>query len=355
MFASLGTPQSPNSPSPSYTVHIVGLREAEISPDDRWMTALVLKAPKTVVPTVEVQVWDFRNAALVRNRELETAARVEPGEAEYVRYTRDGSLLAAYAGDGVIHILSANDLQELRKIQLDSLSSAIAGLEISATAHVLAVRRVFGRGGDLRIYDLNNGRELRSWKLASGAYELGLAWRSDGRLLAAAVSDSIPCTRFGGTIYLFDPALEELAGRFRVSFLPGDLVFGTGNNLYIATSTCGGYFANWAPDLRIYDSTTGRQVGRIPGNKLGIRRSIAISEDKKRLLAHADREMTTFEGFEDTLKTSDEEWQVRELPTGKLSFTLPPGQRYLMSTSGNFIVESLSNEVRILSVPTRAN
>ena len=125
--------------------------------------------------------------------------------------------------------------------------------------------------------------------------------------------------------------------------------------MYIATSTCGGYFANWAPDLRIYDSTTGQQVGKIPGDKLGIRRSIAISEDKKKLLAHADREKTTFKGFEDTLETSDEEWQVREQLTGKLIFTLPAGQRYSISTSGYFIVESLSNEVRILSVPTQAD
>ncbi len=67
-------PQPPNSPPPSYTVQIIGLREAEVSPDDRLMTTLVMKAPKTVVPTFAVQVWDFRNAVLVRTSELETSA-----------------------------------------------------------------------------------------------------------------------------------------------------------------------------------------------------------------------------------------------------------------------------------------
>ncbi len=239
----------------------------------------------------------------------------------------------------------------MRKIQLDSLSSGIEGFEISPTAHVLAIRRTFGRGGDLRIYDLDDGRELRSWNIATGAYEMGLAWRSDGRALAAAVADNIPCTGSGGTVYIFNPASAGLVSSFRTSFLPGGLAFDAGNKLYIATHSCGGWFTNWAPDLPIYDTTTGHRVGQIRGDKLGFRTSITISDDKKTLLAFADREKTTFEGFEDTLKTSDAQWQVRDLPTGKLLLTLPGGQRYSISTSGYFIVEFLSNEARFYSVP----
>jgi hypothetical protein len=93
---------------------------------------------------------------------------------------------------------------------------------------------------------------------------------------------------------------------------------------------------------------------------VGIRGSIQVSRDKKILLAYADREKTTLEGFEDTLKASDSQWQIRELPTGKLLFTFPvdavdfPGYTfdgYRLSSSGKLalVLSSPLQQMRILS------
>jgi len=51
-------------------------------------------------------------------------------------------------------------------------------------------------------------------------------------------------------------------------------------------------------------------MGRIPVGKTGFRTHITIPANKHVLLAHADREKTTLEGFEDTLKVTDAQWQV---------------------------------------------
>jgi WD40 repeat protein len=360
IIAALVTTQSQSAPSPAYDLQISGLRTAEISPNEKWLAALVTQTPKATTPSVVVQIWDFRNGTFVQNRDLDGPTHVTPGETGYIRYSGDGNLLAVYMGAGVVHVLGADDLKEMRKIQLDSASDEITGFEISPAAHILALRRSTRHGGgDVLIYDLDTGNELRSWKIDRGVVPAGsgVAWRSDGRIFGAVAADNFRCTRFGGTVYLFDPALEKPVSSFRVSFLPGTLAFGTGDRLYVVSSTCGGYFANWAPDLPIFDATTGRQIGKIPGDKVGIRRYITISVDKKRLLAFADREKTTLEGLEDYLKISRSEWQVRDLPTGKLVSTLPgsEGEEYSLSTSGHFAFRFLHNEVRVFSLPTDAN
>jgi hypothetical protein len=93
---------------------------------------------------------------------------------------------------------------------------------------------------------------------------------------------------------------------------------------------------------------------------VGIRGSIQVSRDRKTLLAYADRERTTFEGFEDTLKASDSQWQIRELPAGKLLFTFPEASnisgcafdRYRLSGSGKFalVMNRQVQQMRILNL-----
>ena len=185
----------------------------------------------------------------------------------------------------------------------------------------------------------------------------GLAWRGDGGALAVSVADNPPCLRGGGTIYILDSTLNQNLETFRVNLLPASIAFGSGTSLYVASNTCGGYLTHWTLDLPVFDSESGREIRKIPASAAGFRGYITISANKKTLLAHADREKTTFEGFEDTLKTSDEQWQVWDLSAGKLVLIFPAtglgslGGSPSLSNSGQFVYAHRAEDVTIFSVP----
>jgi len=345
-------------PPALFEMKIAGLRAAQIAPEEQEVAALVIHITKPGAVPVEIQIWDFRRRTLVRTRRFEVNIPSMVLSTSYVRYSADGFLLAVYAGGGTVHVFRSTDLQELHQIPLELSSAHLSGFEISPSSHILAIRRSLDRGGDVRIYDLDSGIELRGWAIRKGdlyPYTVsGVAWRGDGRQLAVAAPDNGPCTRFGGTIFVFDPDSTEPSNRFRVGFLPGSLAFGSDDKLYVASMTCGGYFAHWTTDLPIFDANTGKQVGKIPAGKVGIRRTIAISGNKRTMLAYADREKTTFEGFEDTLKVSDARWQVVDVATGQVLFTIA-AIRYdqsSLSTSGRFLLNLSPGGLRIFPVPS---
>jgi WD40 repeat protein len=337
-------------PSPTYVVHIEGLRAAMMSPDEKYLTVFVVEGAGA-----EVQVWDFLCGSLVQAHPLPAP---EPGPKyhkpiNYVRYTSDGELLAVYTGGDLLYVLRARDLDEVRTITIHPRTNVTA-LEVSPTGHRLAVRMA----GDVRVLDLDSGEELRYWSIKVSP-ELdggGLAWQGDSRTLAVSVADNPPCLRGGGTIYIFDVTSEKPMKSFRVKLLPSSIAFGVSNSLLIASNTCGGYFSHHTLDLPIFDSTSGRETGTIPAGEVGIRNQIAVSANGRILLAYADREKTTPEGFENTRKIEDAEWQVWELATRKLILVLPStgwdvySEVYSLSSSGRFVYASRAKEVRIFPV-----
>jgi len=350
----------PSLPAPTYVLHIPSLRVAEMSPDEKYLAALVVHWPKGVPPTAELQVWDFRRGTLLQAHSL-PAPEARPGYPRgttYLRYTSDGQLLAVYTGGGLLHVLRATDLQGVRTIQIQSHAN-INAFEVSPTGHRVTVCMP----GEIRVYDLDSGEEIRVWRIdpaPTGAFvdRPGLAWRGDGGALAVSVADNSPCMRGGGTIYIFDPTSNQGLKTFRVPLLPASIVFGTGNSLYVASNTCGGFFAHWTLDLPIFDSTSGRETGKIPAGRVGFRGYIAISENKQILLAHADREKTTLAGFENSLSITDEQWQVWDLSAGKLVLAFPaPGRVSVenypsLSSSGHFVCAIRAQDLEIFSVPT---
>jgi hypothetical protein len=339
-----------------------------MSPDEQYLAALVVHRPKDVPPTAELQVWDFRRSALLQAHKLPTPEPI-PGYAygkTYLRYTSDSQLLAVYIGGNLLHVLRVADAEEMRTVQIP-LHGNISALEVSPTAHRVAIRM----SGDIRLYDLDSGNEIRSWLLNQKSEfkisELlqvhpqldgpGLAWRADAGALAVSVADNLPCLRGGGTIYIFDLTSTQVSKSFRVPLLPASIAFGTGNDLYVASNTCGGYFTHWTLDLAIFDSTSGREVGKIPSGNVGFRGYMAISGNKQILLAHADREKTTFAGFEDSLSITDEQWQVWDLRAGRLVLTFPVASQGAarnypsLSDSGRFVYANRAESLEIFSVP----
>ena len=105
--------------------------------------------------------------------------------------------------------------------------------------------------------------------------------------------------------------------------------------------------------MPIFDAKTGKQMGKIPAQKVGIRRTIAVSGNKRILLAYADREKTTFEGLEDTLKVSDAQWQIVDVTSGQVLFTIAATEhdQSSLSTTGRFLLNLSAGKIRIFSVP----
>jgi WD40 repeat protein len=339
-----------------FEIGTAGLDAAQIAPDEQQVATLAFHMTNPGAIPIEIQVWDFRKRMLLRAHHFEETIPSMTFDASHLAYSADGLLLAAYAGRGeTVHVLRSSDLQDLREIPLELRSSKLTGFEISPSSHTLAVSRSFDNenGGDIRIYDLDSGKEMRRWVITGGNQHSlsGLAWRSDGRVLAVAALIYAPFKQLG-TIYVFDPDSETPVNRFRVGFSPGSLAFGGDDNLYVSSAMSGGYFTHWTTDLPIFDAQNGKQTGRIRAGRVGIRRTIAISGNKKLLLAYADREKTTFEGLEDTLKVSDSQWQVVDTDARQVLFTIPATEyeQSSLSASGRFLLIRSAGRLRILSI-----
>jgi hypothetical protein len=99
-------------------------------------------------------------------------------------------------------------------------------------------------------------------------------------------------------------------------------------------------------------------MGRIPAGRVGFRTHIRIPANKQVLLAHADREKTTFEGLEDTLKVTDAQWQVWDLTSGKVLLTFPKTMGTVvdlspsLSNNGHFMYARQEHDLKIFCVPT---
>jgi hypothetical protein len=99
-------------------------------------------------------------------------------------------------------------------------------------------------------------------------------------------------------------------------------------------------------------------MGRIPAGRVGFRTHITIPANKQVLLAHADRQKTTFEGLEDTIKVTDAQWQVWDLSSGKVVLTIPEttgmagGRSPSLSSNGHFMFAKQEQDLKIFSVPT---
>jgi len=361
--ASMLCQESKPALAPTFVLHVPGPRASAMSPDEKSLAVIAIHRPRGAAPSAELQVWDFRTGSVLRARPL-AAPELQPRQAVptmQLRYTSDGELLVVHCGGQTVQVLRSSDLEQLRDVH----TGAVSALEIAPSDHRMAVRG----GGRVRIYDLDSGDPLWTWIVPADlkSTELlfrahpqldgpALAWRKDGNAVAISVADAAPCMRGGGTIFTIELKSTSAAKSFRVPLLPDSVGFDGDDRLYVAGNTCGGYFAHWALDLPAYDPATGREVGKIPADRVGVRGVFSISANKQILVAYADREKTTFlPGFEDTLETKDAQWRVWDLTSRKLLMSVPEKNAFrsnLMDVSGggHFIYATRMEEVDVYEV-----
>ena len=361
--ASLQSQESKPALAPTFVLHVPGPRASAMSPDEKSLAVIAIHRPRGAAPSAELQVWDFRNGSMLRSRPL-TAPELQPRQPVPImqlQYTNDGELLVVHSGGEKVQVLRSSDLEQLREVH----TGAVSSLEVAPADHRMAARGE----GRVRIYDLDSGEPVWTWSVPTDLKSTevlfrahprldgpGLAWRADGNAVAISVADAAPCMRGGGTIFTVELKFTSAAKSFRVPLLPGNVGFDGDDRLYVAGSTCGGYFEHWTLDLPVYDPATGREVGKIPGDRVGVRGFFSISANKQVLVAFADREKTTFlPGFEDTLETKDAQWRVWDLTSRKLLMSVPEKNSFRstlmgVSSGGHFIFATRMVEVDVYEV-----
>jgi hypothetical protein len=350
-FSSVGQGLSVHNASP-VILKINGLGGEDLSPSEDVLAAT------TCIPTKEsasaprylnyLETWDIRNSKLLQRGPLiEDGAPTASCAAGDVRYSGDGKLLVARTRSGdFVRVFSAETLKLLRTIQIplqlrefrvgNSMISVdwqaeVTGFEVSPIRHLLALRLYRGDrgkrpgafidpiqylGGIVRVYDLDSGTQINEWEIPTGYAKggSGLAWRQDGKVLAAAASDRERCQTGGGTVYVIDLPTSQLITRIRVPNLVGDIAFGTGDTLYVANASCAGYVGNRKPHLPIFNAVTAKKLGEIDFVDSGIRYYLTVSANRRVLLGYVGREEMRWE-FEDTLEEIDHRFAVWDLAT----------------------------------------
>jgi len=384
--------------APPLILKIPGVGGADLSPSDDVLAAT------TCIPVVAagselrylnyIETWDIRSSKrLLREPLTEGEVPAASCQAGDVRYSADGKLVVASTGLGVlVRVFSSDTLNALRTIQIPlhineihvgsssipvNWQAGVTGFAVSPLRHLLAVRIYRGDydrhaffnpvqelGGFVRVYDLDSGVQTNEWEIATG-YLVGgdgLAWRKDGRVLAAAASDRNPCDPGGGTVYLFDISTSQQTTKIRLPNLVGDLAFGMDDTLYVANGSCAGYFGNRKPLLPFFDAASGKKLGDIGFAGSGVRYNLAVSANRQTLLGYVGREEMRFE-FEDILEVLDERFAVWDLATRRLIYVSPDlggkgpdaGVRwkFRLSASGHWaLAQSLTdNQVWLYALP----
>ena len=378
-----------------YVLTIPDLRSADLSPDETRLAAVlshITGDPHRPRHSYEVQVWDFRKGTMLVRKLLGSRIAAPGVGFSAIRYTSDGRLLVVYAAGTTIFVLQPDDLEKIRSVDIElpppsrsaqrmavgyeDLETRVTSFETSPNGHLVALRLYRGTGlerwglfwknaylgGYASVYDLDSGIKINQWEISKGYLEggSGLAWQSNGKHLAVASSDAVPCMRGGGTVYLLDPASSGVMRQFRVSNLVGDIAWGDEDYIYVANGSCPGYFSNQAPVLPVFSASTGKQIGAFK-SPTGIRVRTAVSPDRQRLIAYVGRDKMTFRGLEDTLVGVDSKFEVLDLTTGHVVFTSPelgsPGAwpslapTLRLSTSGDLaLVFTHTGSVRIFPI-----
>lgn len=341
--------------APPVILEISGVMGADVSPSEEVVAATTCKL---LVETGAkprylnyLETWDIYNSKLLLREPLtEGGLPTESCQAGIVRYSGDGKLLVARIGPGeLVRVFCAETLEALRSIQIPlqvteihvgnsqisvNWQAQVTGFAVSPVQHLLAIRIYRGEydkhsfinrsqylGGFVRVYDLDSGAQTNEWEIPTGhlAGGSGLAWRQDGKELAAATSDRRPCYSGGGTVYFFDLSASQPIKKMRLPNLVGDIAFGTGDTVYVANGNCAGYLSNRKPTLPIFDAASGNKLGDLEFAASGIRYNLAVSANRRALLGYVGREEMRWE-FEDTLEVIDQRFAVWDLATRRMVY-----------------------------------
>jgi len=326
-----------------YRLHVPGQWGADISPDGQVVAVAVhRKDPATRETAVDVELWDSRGVQRTAHRTLSRRPLIAMTSAEWgqVRFASDGRTLLIYDGE-LLHILQADNLEEIRRVDLGLPAmprvAQVLGLAVPSNgrkAFAVLSSQGSGRGGAVRVYDLNTGALRRNWEFATGYPEFGsqVSWSPDGKKIALSLlpmlpGDSLPKTQKNLQVVNVDAG--SVAGQWNTGYLAGPVAFAGGNKVATATAEMAWKMpSSGGHPVRVWDAASGRMLREIATPPSGVRGSLEISSDGRRVVGYVGDERSDEPQLdpESTIGIREQRFRVWELPTWRVVATSPPIQ-----------------------------
>jgi WD40 repeat protein len=211
----------------------------------------------------------------------------------FIGFSRGGKEVVTACQDGIFHIWDAATGKELRRFSVPNAAvmtqvtnlgarmirnqSTLARVALSADGLTLASA---GHDGTLRLWDVQNGKELRQFKSAQFNGMSGLAFAPDGKTLASKSQNN--------AIQIWNVAdgkeLRQLnkqpANRAYVSSQANSLAY-SGDGKLLASGTMEMEDNKWSSSVKIFEMDTGKELSQIKGQQFGVPGSLVFTADKK--------------------------------------------------------------------------
>ncbi len=326
-----------------HTLPVRGQWGVDLSPDGRTVALAILRkgpfeAGQQEHVFVDAEVWDLRAKKLLARRTLSHRLNFTVTTAEWgqVRYTGDGQVLLIYDGE-LLHVVKATNLDEIKRIDLGLPSlpreAEVVRLAVPRSSNRLAavlVSRGGGKGGAVRIYNLQTGELVRIWEFDRGYPEFGagLAWSPDGKELAVSLLPFLPgqrkLTRDEKNIVVFDLASGKVRAEFNTGYVAGPVAFSSDNKLVTATAEMAWMMSRGRHAIREWDFTTHRLIREIQSPS-GVRAVLEVSADSRRLVGYIGQEESVgpLGDPESSFDIIEQRFRLWELPSGRLVATSP--------------------------------
>ena len=323
-----------------HTLDVRGQWGADISPDGRTVAVAVQKKDSASgKTTVDAELWDFRANRKLAHRTLSRRPIVAITSAEWgqVRFTSDGKTLLIYDGE-LLHVLKAESLEEITRVDLGlpamPREAEVLGLAVPRNgrrAFAVLLSRGSGRGGAVRVYDLGTGALRRNWEFAKGFPEYGsrIAWSADGKKLALSLLPTLPgetLPRQEKNLQVVNVDAGTVAGQWNTGYLAGPVAFAGENQVATATAEMAWKMqSGGGHPVRVWNAVTGRMVQEIASAPSGVRGSLEISADGRRVLGYVgdERSDEPQSDPESTIGIREQRFRVWELPTWRIVATSP--------------------------------
>ena len=347
-----------------------------LSPDGRRVAVLAIVPPASLGAgpyPLTLQIWDAEQLTLLRSREIAVPRQSQRDTSSPDREVAPLECVVRYAGNGAslvvgegsvraepeggtssfsasqarLHVLAADDLRELRSVDLELASDprtlGISDLEVSPDGDRIAVALSpidfsigFGngascqafQGSEARVYDLGTGGEL--WKAPiENARIGGLGWAPDGSSLALTLQTSpgqdpvaqafCPERKVDHNVLILDSASGHVLLGLNTGDVAGPICLGLRHEVFTAPYHF--FFAkSVAQKATVWNAQTGTVERTIACPGRDVHDVLALSRDGSFLVGYVGKERFGFSwsNMQDLPENVDERFALWDARSGDL-------------------------------------
>jgi WD40 repeat protein len=347
-----------------------------LSPDGRRVAVLAIVPPASLGPgpyPLTLQIWDADQLTLLKSREIAVPRQPQSDSSSPDREFAPLECVVRYAGNGAslvvtegsvragpeggasslsasqarLHVLAADDLRELRSVDLELSSDprtlGVSDLEVSPGGDRIAVALApidfsigFGngascqafQGSEARVYDLGTGGEL--WKAPfENARIGGLGWAPEGSSLALTLQTGpgqdpvaqafCPERKVDHNVLILDSASGHMLSGLNTGDVAGPICLGPRHELFTAPYHFF-YAKSVAQKATVWNAQTGAVKRTIACPGRDVHDVLALSRDGSLLLGYVGKERFgySWRNMQDLPENVDERFALWDVRSGDL-------------------------------------